>query len=128
MSLAKSVASVPKEKKGIQRKNMEIALKLMQARQSKKEAFPSTDIPSLVEMALLVVADNIEEYPSLDGVTDENVKKSIIKCIDVDLPLTITAKNVEFEFYWQKKCGALLNCKKEDHGGSFKQAFIERRI
>lgn len=46
----------------------------------------------------------------------------------MDLPITITAKNVDFEFYWEKKCKALKNCKKEDHGNSFKQAFIERRI
>tara|TARA_B110001450_G_scaffold234618_1_gene238715 strand:+ start:375 stop:530 length:156 start_codon:yes stop_codon:yes gene_type:complete len=35
---------------------------------------------------------------------------------------------VDFEFYWDKKCKTLKNCRKEDHGGSFKQAFIERRI
>lgn len=48
--------------------------------------------------------------------------------MDAGLPITTTARNVDFEFYWDKKCKALTNCKKEDHGGSFKQAFIERRI
>jgi hypothetical protein len=42
--------------------------------------------------------------------------------------MTTTARNVEFEFYWQKKCKLLKNCRKEDHGNSYKQAFIERRI
>ena len=48
--------------------------------------------------------------------------------IDLELPITTTARNVEFEFYWEKKCKHLKNCRKEDHGMSFKQAFIERRI
>lgn len=67
-------------------------------------------------------------YPGLDGVEDNNVQQSIIKLIDTELPITTTAKNVDFEFYWDKKCKTLKNCKKEDHGYSFKQAFIERRI
>ena len=48
--------------------------------------------------------------------------------IDPKYPITTTARNVDFEFYWDKKCKTLKNCKKEDHGSSFKQAFIERRI
>lgn len=47
---------------------------------------------------------------------------------DINLPITVTAKTIEHEFYWEKKCALLKNCKKEDHGGSFKQAYIERRI
>lgn len=79
-------------------------------------------------MSLKTVAANISMYPTLDGVTDQTVLQSIIKIIDLDLPITTTAKNVDFEFYWEKKCKNLKNCKKEDHGNSFKQAFIERRI
>lgn len=48
--------------------------------------------------------------------------------INPGLPITVTARNVDYEFYWEKKCEELTNCKKEDHGGSYKQAFIERRI
>lgn len=48
--------------------------------------------------------------------------------IDESYPITTTARNVDFEFYWEKKCKTLKNCKKEDHGGSHKQAYIERRI
>ena len=51
-----------------------------------------------------------------------------MKLIDQSYPITITARNVDFEFYWEKKTKNLKNCKKEDHGGSHKQAFIERRI
>ena len=65
--------------------------------------------------------------------------KSIIKLIENKYPITTTARNVDFEFYWEKKCkdkptdktgeiGGFHNCKKEDHGGSYKQAYIERRI
>ena len=67
-------------------------------------------------------------YPQLDVIEDQNVLQSIVKLMDTNLPITTTARNVEFEFYWEKKCKALKNCKKEDHGGSYKQAFIERRI
>lgn len=100
----------------------------MKARKKGEHAFPSTDIESLVEMSLKVVANNIHMYPNLQGVEDQNVLKSIIKLIDLDLPITTTARNVDFEFYWDKKCKQIKNCKKEDHGNSFKQAFIERRI
>ena len=90
-------------------------------------------------MSLKVVAKNFHLYPELEGVTDETVLKSIIKLIDNKYPITTTARNVDFEFYWEKKCkdataekkgeiGGFKNCKKEDHGGSYKQAYIERRI
>jgi len=92
----------------------------MKARRKGEKAFPSDDIETLVEMSLRVVAKNFEMYPELKGINDENVLKSITKLIDPDLPITVTARNVEYEFYWEKKCKALTNCKKEDHGGSFK--------
>jgi len=76
----------------------------MKARKKGETAFPSNDIESLVEMSLKVVAENISGYPELKGVEDKNVLKSIIKLIDLDLPITTTAKNVDFEFYWEKKC------------------------
>lgn len=105
----------------------------MKARRKNETAFPSNDIESLVEMSLKVVAQNFHLYPELDGITTDNdpqgnVSQSIIKLIDQSYPITITARNVDFEFYWEKKCKQLKNCKKEDHGGSYKQAFIERRI
>jgi hypothetical protein len=42
----------------------------MKARRKNQEAFPSTDIETLVEMAIKVVAGNFELYPHLEGVTD----------------------------------------------------------
>lgn len=71
-------------------------------------------------MALTVVAENFDRYPELEGVDDEDVKQSIVKIINPDYDITVTARNVEFEFYWEKKCNKLKNCKKEDHGGSYK--------
>ncbi len=92
----------------------------MKARRKGETAFPSSDIETLVEMSLKVVAQNYYLYPELKGIKDENVLQSIIKLIRTDYDITITARNVNYEFYWEKKCKALTNCKKEDHGGSFK--------
>ena len=58
-------------------------------------------------MSLKVCAKNFHLYPELEGVTDENVLKSIIKLIDNKYPITTTARNVDFEFYWEKKCKTL---------------------
>jgi hypothetical protein len=126
-------------------KSREIAVALMQARKKGQTAFPSNDIESLVEIALKVVAANISKYPEMQGVEDQNVLTSIVKLIPSGLPLTTTARNVDFEFYWEKKCKEKEHrdqselatgretvtkptCRKEDHGNSYKQAFIERRI
>lgn len=100
----------------------------MKARKAGEKAFPSDDIESLVEMSLKVVADNFEKYPELKGVHDEDVLRSIVQRVSTDHDITVTARNIDFEFYWDKKCKKLTNCKKENHGGSWKQAFIERRI
>lgn len=57
------------------------------------------------------------------------VKKEIVKLADRTLPITTTGRNVDFEFYWEDKCkGQLKNCRREDHGLSYKQAYIERHI
>ena len=100
----------------------------MKARRKGEKAFPSPDIETLVEMSLKVVAQNFDMYPELEGIDDQNVRQSITKLIDPELPITVTARNVDYEFYWEKKCKQLSNCKKEDHGGSYKQAYIERHI
>jgi len=100
----------------------------MKARQKGIQAFPSEDIESLVEIAVKQVAANISLYPELNGVSDRNVLQSVVRLIDPKLPMTTTARNVDFEFYWEKKCKQLKNCRKEDHGNSYKQAYIERRI
>ena len=43
----------------------------------KVEAFPSNDIPTLVELAIDVVAENYTLYPSLDGVEEDHVRKEV---------------------------------------------------
>jgi len=109
--------------------NRQIAKKIMEARKNQKEAFPSSEIESLTEIAYKVVAKNFSMYPDLKGINEEKVRDEIVKLTDVELPITVTAKNIDQEFYWQQKCKEQLkNCKKEQHGNSFKQAFIERRI
>lgn len=94
-------------------------------------------------MAIKVVAANLELYPALSGVNDQFIESEvrpivkvlttiliqIIKLADINLPVTVTGRNVEFEFYWEEKCKKQLkNCRKEDHGGSYKQAYIERHM
>ena len=54
-------------------------------------------------MAIEVVAKNFSLYPHLEGVTDENVLKEIVKRADKYLPITTTARNIDFEFYWMDK-------------------------
>lgn len=64
----------------------------------------------------------------MTGVDNEDITHQIVKLTDKNLPITTTAKNIDYEFYWEEKCVKLKNVKKEQHGGSFKQAFIETHI
>lgn len=44
-------------------------------------------------------------------------------------PITVTAKNIDHEFYWEEKCKKQLkNVKKEEHGNSYKQAYVELHV
>ena len=54
-----------------------LASKISRARKMKVEAFPSNDIPTLVELAIDVVAENYTLYPSLDGVEEDHVRKEV---------------------------------------------------
>lgn len=91
-------------KKNYSTENYNIAVAIMKAKRKGEKAFPSKDIPTLVEKALEVVADNFEMYPELKGINDPTVLESITKLINPNLPITVTARNVEYEFYWEKKC------------------------
>lgn len=51
-----------------------------------------------------------------------------MKLADKSHPITVTSKNIDFEFYWEEKCKNEKNLKKSLHGGSYKQAFIENSI
>ena len=45
------------------------------------------------------------------------------------MPIKTTARNIDYEFYWEEKCAKeMKNIKTELHGGSFKQAYIETYI
>lgn len=80
-------------------------------------------------MAIKVVAANFHEYPALSGITSPAIKKEIVKLADRTLPITKTARYIDNEFYWEDKCKTQLkNCRREDHGLSYKQAYIERYI
>ena len=79
------------------------------------------------------MAANFQLYPNLEGVTDTNIQREIVKLTSQNLPITTVARNIDFEFYWQKKClesdeMSDKNIKKEKHGNSFKQAYIETYI
>ena len=58
--------------------------------------------------------------------------REIVKLTDRTLPVTTVARNIDFEFYWQEKCMSDdmdgKNIKREKHGNSFKQAYIETHI
>lgn len=43
--------------------------------------------------------------------------------------MQIAAKNIDYEFFWEDCCVAKIpNSKKENHGNSYKQMFIERYL
>ena len=68
-------------------------------------------------------------FPELKGVTDPAITKQIIKLTERSLPITTTARNIEYEFYWEEKCKKeLKNIKPELHGCSYKQAYIETHV
>ena len=60
--------------------------------------------------------------------TDQNVMQEIVKLTNKTLPITIVARNIDFEFYWEEKCKELKNIKREQHGNSYKQAYIETHV
>jgi hypothetical protein len=104
---------------------------MMKAKKNNKAPFPSNQIESLKEIAIQVVAENFTLYPELDGVTDKDVKEQIVKATSRKLQITDTARNIDQEFYWQEKCEAekyMKNIKKEQHGNSYKQAYLEKYI
>ena len=113
-SAAQKATQVQAEKRAAQRQaeidnqkafdNYEIALQITKARKRNEAAFPSTDIETLVQMAIKVVAANFEMYPELEGVSDTFVQEEIVKLADRTLPVTTTGRNIDFEFYWEDKC------------------------
>jgi hypothetical protein len=111
---AQKATQVQAEKRAAQRQaeidankafdNYEIAVQITKARKRNEEAFPSTDIETLVQMAIKVVAANFEMYPELEGVNDTFIQEEIVKLADRTLPVITTGRNIDFEFYWEDKC------------------------
>lgn len=141
MSLAAQIAASRKaakkeaeeEKQKAAFDNRYIAKTIARAKKTGEEAFPSDEIETLVQLAYKVVALNFEQYPELKGVEDKEIKREIVKLTSPTLPITTVARNIDFEFYWQQKCleGEDMvekNIKREQHGNSFKQAYIETYI
>lgn len=103
--------------------NRFIAKTIMKAKKKGDVAFPSNEIESLQEIAQRVVAENFSLYPHLAGVQDERILNDIVHKVDLDLPITVTARNISQEFYWEQKCERdprMKNVKKEQHGNSYK--------
>ena len=139
MSLAAQIAAsrnkAKKEAEEAQQKevvaNRFIAKTIMKAKKKGEPAFPSNEIESLVEIATRVVAKNFALYPEMDYVTDREVKTKIVEQVKPNLDVTTTARNIEHEFYWEEKCKEekyMQNVKKEQHGNSYKQAYVEKYI
>jgi hypothetical protein len=106
-----------------------LANTIVKAVKAKQEVFVNNTIPTLVELAIDVVADNFTLYPSLEGVDEDYIKRDIVKKCSRDIPVRVAAINIDYEFFWEDCCKfKLKNCKKEDHGNSYKQAFIERYL
>lgn len=111
--------------------NRFIAKTIMRARKAGEVPFPSNEIESLTEISTRVVAANFTLYPELEGVADEKVCEEIVKATSRELDVTVTARNIEHEFYWEDKCKLekhMENVKKEQHGNSYKQAYIEKYV
>lgn len=85
-------------------------------------------------MAIQVVAQNYMMYPDLTSIVDLDVDagyivNDIIKKAPTDIPVRVVAQNIEQEFYWKERCDKQLkNVRFEEHGNSYKQAFIEKHI
>ena len=88
----------------------------MKAKKGGVTAFPSNEIETLQEIAMAVVSENFSQYPHLNGVEDPQILNDIVKKIDTNLPITVTARNISQEFYWEEKCKQdprMKNVKKE---------------
>lgn len=106
-----------------------LANTIAKARKAQEDVFINNTIPTLVELSIDVVAQNFTLYPALEGIEEDYIKRDIIKKCSRDIPVKIAAVNIDYEFYWEDCCKQQLeNCKKENHGNSYKQAFIERYI
>ena len=108
MSLAAKVAAKRKEEKKAAEEaaakqafnNRYLAKSIIDAKRKQENPFPTSEIETLTEIAIKVVAENFTLYPHLKGVTDENILKPIVEKASRGHEITDTARNIDFEFYW----------------------------
>ena len=77
---AKAEAEEAKQKAAFD--NRYIAKTIARAKKNNSEAFPSDEIEDLTELAYKVVAQNFHLYPELTDITDETIKREIVKLTD----------------------------------------------
>ena len=90
-----------------------------------------SNVRKLSEIAVEVVARNFEIYPKLTGISKEYRAKVLTKIIeneDRNISIKCAATNIHEEEYWKTVCKPFQNCFPEDHGGSYKQAYLERYV
>jgi len=98
-------------------------------RMQKGDYYKPNEVRSLMSWATEMVARNFEMYPHLAGVTFQAVVDQIIEQTAVTLPIAITAPYVHHESYWKRACESRWkNVRPEDHGWSWKQAYMETHV
>lgn len=81
-------------------------------------------------MAIKIVAQNYELYPELEGLS-EPIRSKIISLIKTDYPIQYTSPYIEYESFWERSCQEQFQnqiIKLENHGMSWKQAYLEKHI
>ncbi|OMJ69894.1 hypothetical protein SteCoe_32264 [Stentor coeruleus] len=89
----------------------------------------SDEVPSLIDISIDVVSNNFSLYPSLPGLKVQYIIDKIIDKVSENLPITITAPNIEHESYWKRSCERRWKVvTTNEHGWSWKQTYIERHM
>ncbi|KRW99664.1 hypothetical protein PPERSA_03465 [Pseudocohnilembus persalinus] len=117
---------------------------IMQRHQPKGEdPFKKDEFPTLKEIALDIVAQNFHIYPDLIPYKDNKrileqkipieEEEQIIEKTSTQLPIVISANNIQQESYWERACNERWKTSKkpiklEDHGLSWKTAYLERHL
>jgi len=87
-------------------------------------------VPPLTALALDAVVEGFAVRPSLVGVPPRYMPAIGAK-LPLDLDICLTAPNVEDEAYWRRVClegRRWTKCEIAEHGGSWKQLFLERAL
>jgi hypothetical protein len=87
-------------------------------------------VPPLTSLALEALVKGFHDNPSLAGIPAK-FSTAIASKLPLDLAVTTTAPNVEDEVYWRRVClehKGWTRCEVAEHGGSWKQLFLERHL